>query len=1271
MAEKKIRWTKQQQRAIEQRGSDVLVTASAGTGKTAVLSGRCVNILSDESICPDVLNMLVLTFTEAAAEQMHSRIAEQLKEAFLESGNRRFRHQLILLQGADVSTIHSFCKRLITEYFYKIGIDPTFRVIDDDERRLLKREVLEKTIEWAWRQGNLAEGMVQLFGRRDLRTSDGFAAKIISLSDFLDGVVSRQSWYERTLVLSEALNPFAGELGEKQKQIVSEELQSVLAQLRCVQEFCQKENADESWCQWLEENVVEVVLRCTEYLKSDDWQSCAEEIRNFQRPRFNKPKSPDGPVAGMIRDTAKKAAVDFERLKGLAIINPDYLDRISGAVSGQTKMMIELVKKFDKLYSRAKQTVNCLDFADLEHYALRLLTREGDKEDELLPSETALALRRKYKYIFVDEYQDINSVQKEILAALSCRGKVFVVGDVKQSIYAFRGAEPKIFTEELKSATVEPKGSAEGLRVDLTANFRSNKSVLDFVNKLFGRIMTASFADIDYDESARLRPAVTEQLKGASEGERRTAVELHILDDEIKDAEQTDEFAENENSDTERDSITISDGLRVVSSRQRQAAMIAGRIREMVGADGGGAQFQIFDKQQGKSRDVEYRDIVILMRSPAKRVNDYIEVLRLAGIPVACEASGGYFEATEIRDLLSLLKVLDNPQRDIELAAVLRSPLFNISDGELAKIKIHNWRGTVDCEDLKSRDQKGKSFYDSVLAYCASGSDVKLAGRLKEVLARLEQWRTVGRRGNIAELIWQISRETGYLFFVLALANGRVRWANLFRLHERAIQFEGFASSVGVPSLTRFVEFFEKLYEAGLDWSTAEEETSAGNAVRIMSIHKSKGLEFGVVFLAELNSQFSKKDLQEDCIAEAGGGLGLRIIEGRTKTKVDSAAYQIIEKIKRKTALAEEMRILYVATTRARERLVLTASEKAKRCRDVICDGILFGSETAADWQLARCRSHLEWVLYGLSEEEKLHESFESGLTGRQGNGDLFDLRVYQKAELERLSRYVLELRRRKRSRFDSAKRKLGQGQAKDNLLPKVKERLAWRYGFGDVCKVPAKRSVTQLTHHGDEYVNIDFSGALVRKPRAVSAVDLAEPVQSRLVGTATHLVLSRLDLTRQVNRGAIEETVEKLVAAGAIAEAVAEYIDTGSIMVFFESELGRLALDANNTVWCEWPFTFALPACEFADLGNGSRATSDEAIVVQGIIDMLVKTPEGLLIIDFKTDNVTAEQAKERAELYREQLGLYGRAAEAILNDKLVGKWLYFLMPGCALEVE
>ena len=245
------------------------------------------------------------------------------------------------------------------------------------------------------------------------------------------------------------------------------------------------------------------------------------------------------------------------------------------------------------------------------------------------------------------------------------------------------------------------------------------------------------------------------------------------------------------------------------------------------------------------------------------------------------------------------------------------------------------------------------------------------------------------------------------------------------------------------------------------------------------------------------------------------------------------------------------------------------------------------------------------------------------------------------------------------------------QGQADVQLLPKVKERLSWRYGFESLTVLPAKRSVTQLTHRGDEYVKVDFSGALARKPRVVSAVDLAEPVQSRFIGTATHLVISRLDLTKQVNKEAVEKTVERLVAAGAIAEAVAECIDTGSIMSFFESELGAKALDSDSRIWREWPFTFAVAACEFADSGSGLRATSDEAIIVQGMVDMLLRTPDGLLIIDFKTDSVTAGRAKERAELYSEQLALYGRAAEAILNDKLLGKWVYFLNCGCAVELE
>jgi ATP-dependent helicase/nuclease subunit A len=1236
MAKAKIRWTEQQRRAIRQRGSDVLVTASAGTGKTAVLSGRCVEIVSDKTICPDVCSILVLTFTDAAAEQMRSRIAEQLKATILESGDSHLRYQLVLLGGADISTIHSFCKRLITEYFYKLGLDPTFRIIDADEAELLKAEVLEKTITWAWEQSNLVQGLEQLLRRRDLRPTVGFPTKIIEVSNFLGGVISRENWYERTTLLTEAINPFTTGLGTKQKEIIAEKLQRIFSQLRHSQKLCREESPDSDWMVKCEETFMKPVAHCIELLEAGEWDKCAEVIRNFKKPRVNKPKDVPERLAELLQKTVKKAVDGFGELCDLAVLNPDYLDKVGGAVGLQTKILVRLVKKFEQLYSQAKRAVNCLDFADLEHYALKLLTLpqvtdENCPEDKLLPSETALALRRKYKYVFVDEYQDINPVQQAILDTLSCSGNVFVVGDVKQSIYAFRGAEPRIFIEELKSASIDPKNAPDGLRVDLTTNWRSAKGILDFVNKVFSRIMTPSFANIDYDESARLKPGIETELRSGGSA----IVELHILDEQSKDEESKNSY----------------------SNRQCQAAMIAQRIRQMVGAETGKPEFRIYDKHTGGKRGVEYRDIVILMRAPAQKT-DFVEVLRLAGVPVSCEATAGYFETTELSDCLCLLKVLDNPQRDIELAAVLRSPFFKISDTELAKIRLHS-----------RADEGYRNFYNCMLQYCESGADAKLAGKLKKVLAQIEQWRTLARRGSLADMIWQIYRETGFLSYICALPNGRARRANLLKLHDRAIQFEGFASSAGLPSLTRFVEFIEKLQEAGRGWA-AEPEASMGNAVRVISVHKSKGLEFPVVFLAELNSQFSKKDSQEDCLANVNGTLGLRIVDSESNTKLDSIAYQVIERQKKEMSLAEEMRILYVATTRARERLILSASEKREHCRDIISNGFFFGDEPIADWQLRGCGSPLEWVLYGLSDQKSLHKAFETGLAERCSDDDLFDIKLYSRAELEELCGFVHKLKDKKSYRCRLGTKSSQPRRTEAKLLSEVKKSLAWRYCFGAAPLLPAKRSVTQLTHRDDEYVKIDCSKVLERKPKAVLSVDSAELVDGRLIGAATHLVIAQLDLTKPINKEAIEKTKEKLLVDNAISEAVAEHIDTKSIIRFFESELGGAILDSSNAVWCEWPFTFALPACWFSDSSHGARVTSDEVVIVQGIIDTLVQTAEGLLIIDFKTDNISAGEVSERAELYREQLELYGRAAGAILKMKVLSKWLYFLTPGCEIRV-
>jgi len=1242
MVEKQVKWTKQQLRAIKARGRDILVSASAGTGKTAVLSGRCVDIISDRTEKVGSADILVLTFTDAAAEQMRSRIREQMRRAYLQQHDPYVWQQLILLQGADISTIHSFCKRLITEYFYLLNLDPTFRVIDEDEQRLLKTEILEKTINWAWQQSDLIEPLAELLYGRDLRTTEGFLANIIHISDFLDGLAWRQGWYERALEIAQFTDRLGGRAAEKQKQIVVQKLDSILDRFRQCQGLYHKYRADDSWPDAALQGFIETVKSCIELLKVERWDECAQLLNRINKPTVRRPRQLPEAIGEMIKKTMKNAVDSFIQLRNLAIINPDYLEKIGQADGRQVKVLLELIKKFDQLYDRAKKQLNCLDFADLQRYALKLLCDEKTPPDEPAPSQTALALRERYRYIFVDEYQDINLVQKRIIDLLKRGDNVFVVGDIKQSIYAWRGAMPTIFLKDLESASGEQNASNQPLRVDLNTNFRSKKGILDFVNKVFSRIMTASFASIDYDDSARLTPAVTEQ----TESNDGPVVELHILDKpkEHKDDDSHDDPLANEAQSS------------IASALQCQAMLIARRIKQIVGAETGKPEFQIYDKRENKYRDVEYRDIVILMRSLAGR-SDFVEVLRLASVPVSCEAITGYFEAGEISDMLCLLKVLENPQRDIELAAVLRSPCFKVSDTELAKIKLHG-------------GDEAASFYERVLQYSRSGTDKNLATKLEAALTRIEQWRTMARRGNLAELIWKIYRQTGLLSFVCALPNGRTRRANLLKLHDLAIQFESFASSAGIPSLRRFVQFIEKLEKIGQDWAPAEPDSSAENSVRVITVHKSKGLEFPVVFLAGLDSKFNKDDIRADYLLDVDHALGLRVIDKESNSKLPSLAYQVIAEQKQQIDLAEEMRILYVATTRAREKLIITASENKKRCQTILCEGLLLGGKEFAPWQLQNCRSPLEWLLYGLSDQKNLHSAFETTLSVDAPDEQLCEVTFYDTGRLRQLSDEVERLRKSPRTtdKPKEAKKKTD----KTNLLPRIKESLGWRYPFRYAVSLPAKRSVTQITHSTDEFVVFDYSRALQRQPRALAGKDSPEAVlDARLVGTAVHLLLAELDLSKPVTRESIEQTRQKLLDNGLISTDAAEHIRTESILGFFESDLGRVVLDKQNKLWREWPFTFALPAGQWQQIEALEPVKSvDETIIVQGTIDMLVQSPAALVVIDFKTDRIPPEQVSRRAETYRRQLELYGLAAASILKQENVRKWLYFLTPGCAVEI-
>jgi ATP-dependent helicase/nuclease subunit A len=549
-----------------------------------------------------------------------------------------------------------------------------------------------------------------------------------------------------------------------------------------------------------------------------------------------------------------------------------------------------------------------------------------------------------------------------------------------------------------------------------------------------------------------------------------------------------------------------------------------------------------------------------------------------------------------------------------------------------------------------------------MINYTENGPDEKLIQKIKDTLTQISTWRSVARQGSLADLIWQIFRQTNYLPFVTALPNGRLRKANLLKLHDRAIQFEGFASNSSLATLTRFVDFLEKLDEAGREWAPAKPQSAAENAVRIMSIHKSKGLEFPIVFIAELNTTFNIKAKSSDCLTSPTYTLGLQVIDQKTNSKISSLAHQIIAEEKTAQQLAEEMRILYVATTRPMQRLVLTGSIKQSKCCHILTEGFCFGPDPIAPWKLRSCRSALEWLLYGLSYQTALHECFDTPFASKAADEQLFTAHLYDQEQLDQLSDIVQKLRNSKRRKIDIEKSK--SKSKKSETFDKIKDAIFWRYQFDDAPLINAKRSVTALTHPEDEFSSYDYSQTLAKKPISVSA---AAPVDARLIGTATHLVISNLDLAQPINKINIENTVQHLIKKDYLTKSLARHIDTDSIISFFDSDLGKLALNNKENTYREWPFTLALPASQLPH----APSDIDDPIIVQGIIDMLISTPEGLVIIDFKTDSVSPDGINDKADSYRPQLLLYAKAVQKILNKKISSIYLYFLSPRCEMEVK
>ncbi|MCE5186199.1 MAG: helicase-exonuclease AddAB subunit AddA [Planctomycetaceae bacterium] len=1243
---KQIKWTKAQRQAIETIGRTVLVTASAGTGKTAALSGRAVERIADAQDRAQADNLLVLTFTDAAAEEMRRRIADTLYERCRTQPSPALSRQLLLLDRANISTIHAFCKRTLTEFFYMTDLDPAFGILDADEQKLLKSETLEETLEAAWTDEEFAKRLAELFnGRRVGPGMGSFVDRIIPLSEFLDSLPSRNEFYARAALSEQEGTDGNRELKSAQKQIMLEQLAKCRSMLEHVlaidAAYCKSEYA----AQHIRTNILPAVEQCRVLTEKDRFDLCRVHLAGMdfgRMPAFKKDKWPPH-CKELIKEPIDKVKKKLSGLLDLALVCESYEAQIAPRAALQSSVLTDLLGRFDCAYAAAKRRRNVLDFADLEHRMLALLKQHP---------EVAAGLRVRFEYIFIDEYQDINAVQQSIIEQVRRPDNLFVVGDIKQSIYGFRQSMPEIFLKQLQAAQAPGTSSKAPCRIDLQENFRCRAEIIDFVNALFGRVMTEGIADMNYDTRAALVSGLKYPPFAAESGPAEP-VEVILLEDR-----QADEDGEEADSEGE---TCLPENQFCTSSSQRQAAWIGRRIRQLVGADTGRPQIEIYDKKLDTTRPLDYRDIVILMRSLSHKARDYVEMLRLAGIPVSSQSSCGYFDAAEVTDCLCLLKVLDNPDRDIELAGLLRSPVFSVSDNELALVRLHaeeNSKSKIrNSNDRNIKRITRANFYQAVKMYAQNGPAPALRAKLLDILNQIAQWRSEARNGSLADLLDRVLADKGLLAFYGALPNGTQRKANLLKLHDHAIQFEHFRTTDPGGSLGRFVEFLEKLDEGGQDWAPAEPDSAGENAVRIMSVHKAKGLEFPVVFAAELNTKFNMQDCGGECLI-SDRMLGLQILDRQASRRYPSMAHQVIADQRRRMNIAEEMRILYVALTRAREKLILTGSVRQSACVNRLQQ--VTALPQTPEWVTADGQCHLDWVLNGLAQSPTLHRLYETGLEGQAGQLLKFHAERVSRQELESISSRILQTNRSLKNMVKPAGKSAVNKAAV--AFEHIRHNLQWSYPFEHALSINAKFSVSELVHREG------LSAAVFEtKPSAVNAAAGRRQAQATAmeVGSAFHALFESLDLSRPIDAPAIEAVLKRLVDSGRVSQAAARQVEIASALSFFEHRLGQLTLRHAAGALREWPFTVALNA-QFA-----AAAADGDTVILQGIVDLIVPTSEGLIVVDFKTDRVTEPELTARSQGYAEQLRYYAGAAAAILRKPIFQTWLYYLTPRQAYPVN
>ncbi|NLL19721.1 MAG: helicase-exonuclease AddAB subunit AddA [Clostridia bacterium] len=1210
-----VRWTPEQQQAIEAGGCDLLVAAAAGSGKTAVLVERIIRKVIDEANPLDLDRLLVVTFTDAAAMEMRSRIGSALAKALeKQPTNRHLRKQAALLNKAQISTLHSFCLSVVRRYFFKLGLDPNFTVMGQNESILMKQEVLEQVLEEHYANGTETFfRLAEIFGSQG---KESLSSQIARLAEFLEALPFPDRWIEEQLHNYEA----TGETSLKDQPWYRELVGLISLKARLAADYhrqalrlAAQPGGPTQYLETLQKELAAMELFLSQCSGEVAWDELRQRLQvEFKSLPRVKQEDADEVIKKRVqklRDTAKDT---IKEIREYFVRTEEELKQELLELGPMLRQLFELADQFQTAYSQAKGRKSQLDFNDLEHYCLQLLC-DQDETGTIRPSQLAEELRQQYSEIMVDEYQDTNDMQEKIIAMLKGEAddgpSLFMVGDVKQSIYRFRMANPELFQRKYASYSKE-EGSAKR-KILLSANFRCRQEVVDGVNHIFRKTMEEKTAELNYDRDAELicragYPAPDEDTRLAA-----GPVELHVIEG---------------NPDEEEENLTV---------LEREAGLIAYRIRQLLGLEGE-PPARVWDKNANCYRPVQYKDIVVLLRSTRDKANTVLNILQQYGIPAYAELGTGYFQAVEINIMLSLLEIIDNPNQDIPLAAVLRSPLVGLTTNQLAAIRA---------------EKTGGNYWAALNHYVKEKQGTPLAETLGRFIADLRKWRTRARQGPLSRLIWQIYQETGFLDYAAAQPGGQQRKANLHALYDRAREFDAFSRH----GLFRFLRFIEKLREKDEDLGLAGAFGESDNVVRIMSIHKSKGLEFPVVFVANLGGKFNITDLSRDLLLHHGLGIASLYYDLKHRVKYPTAAYWAVRNALHRSALAEELRILYVAFTRAREKLILVGSTKKM-------------GETREQWLgwkgeeeplplpvLATATRYLDWV--------------GPAVLSNPGE-NLFSVEYWGRPDGKELP--VLETGGKQDNLpWDKIQGLAPFAETETTIQGHLEQRLNWAYRFSEAAGIPAKLSVTELSkrmlERDHEAAPIRYSRTITSRPKFIQE---ARGLTGAELGTAMHMVMQHLDFKEAHSKEAIMGQIEKMVEQEFLTIEQAQAVGWKQFLGLFQSPLGKRLLEAEGgQVKREVPFTLSLPVREiYPDLTSLDRR---ERIIVQGIIDCLLIEEDGIVIIDYKNDQVEERDLLKKADEYRHQLKLYAKAVEKIFSLPVKEKYLYFFQLGKPILVS